>query len=164
MHFENILIIFLFNNQKQIKMKNSSKNTVKNVSAIVSPIETKKEGLKRINFEKFANALDSFEIKEKSSKEHLYIYTDDVIQKGINSDAGKSFRGRMRNKLENLCNAVLIAYKQKNEENLNSAIEKFKSNYLEFYTVNDYSFSSFARTDKNKFIIESAIAIVKETL
>lgn len=164
MHLDNYIINLFFNNQKQIKMKNSSKKTVKTVNAIVSPIEEKSSSLKKINFDKFASDLSGMQFKEKQSRDTLYIYPDTVKIAGINTDAGKSFRGKMRNKLENLCNSICSAYKSKDEEKMIIAIQKFKDNYLEFYAVNDYSYASFSRTDKNRFLIEKTIEIVKDTL
>jgi len=108
--------------------------------------------------------LENVNIKEKKTKEGLYIYPENVILAGINSDTGKSFRGKLRNRLENLCNAVLSAYKSKDAEKLTASIKKFIDNYKENYSKNDFSFESFSRTDKNKFIIERTIEIVKETL
>lgn len=141
-------------------------NKSKTVKAIVPTVKANPNAsaLKEINFDKFAKQLENVNIKEKKSKDSLYIYPESVVIAGINSDSGKSFRGKLRNRLENLCNNILSAYKSKDAEKLNIAIEKFKSNYKENYSKNDYSFESFSRTDKNKFIIEKSIEIVKETL
>jgi hypothetical protein len=148
-------------------MKNSAKQS-KNVIAKANTIETKQSvnaeenRLTEINLSKFADQLQSVELKVKREKETLYKYPDGFSKEDINSDKGKKFRNSLRTKLKSFSNNIFYYAKTQDAEKIKLEIEKFDLFYQANYRINDYTINSITHAEKREKDIELMLMIIKE--
>lgn len=122
--------------------KNSS-----NANAIVKPIakEEKKETIK-INLDKFAKELEGMQLKEKRTRETIYVYPESFTKSDINSEKGKKYRNSIRNNLKRFSNNICIYAKMKDAEKLGNEVKGFEGFYKEKFRLNDFSLSSISQS------------------
>ncbi len=144
-------------------MKNSQK-IEKNVNQVenVKKENLQEKNLTELNLSKFADKLKDVNIKVKNVKETIYRYPEGWTKDRINSDEGKKFRNKLRNRLKSFSNNIFVYTKSNNPEALKKEIDSFDSFYKEFYTLNDYSIRSITNSEKREKDIEFMIEIIKE--
>lgn len=142
------------------------KNTQTKASAKTSTETKKVENLAKFNFDKFADKLANVNLKEKTKRETIYIYPEDMTEADINTDKGKRFRNKLRNEMQRFCNNIFVYAKTKNAESLQSEIEKFKVFYKKNYRINDFSLSSISNTknEAKEANLKIMLEIIKESM
>lgn len=145
----------------------SKKNAQTNVKAIKTTIESKesvnleKNRLTEINLSQFADKLANVELKVKKEKETLYKYPDGWNKEKINSEEGKHFRNKLRNRLKSICNNIFYYAKTQDAENIKLEIEKFDKFYLENYRINDYTVNSITNSKEQEKHVLLTLEIIK---
>lgn len=133
----------------------------KNVIETKESVNVEQNRLTSINLSQFADKLSNVELKEKREKETLYKYPDGWTKEKINSEEGKHFRNKLRNRLKSICNNIFFYAKGENVEMIKLEIQKFDAFYLENYRINDYSVNSITNSKDQKANIELTLAIIK---
>lgn len=145
----------------------SKKNAQTNVKAIKTTIESKesvnleKNRLTEINLSQFADKLANVELKVKKEKETLYKYPEGWTKEKINSEEGKHFRNKLRNRLKSICNNIFYYAKTQDAENIKLEIEKFDKFYLENYRINDYTVNSITNSKEQEKHVLLTLEIIK---
>lgn len=145
----------------------SKKNAQTNVKAIKTTIESKESvnlennRLTSINLSQFADKLANVELKVKKEKETLYTYPEGWTKEKINSEEGKHFRNKLRNKLKSLCNNIFYYAKTENIELIKIEIEKFDTFYKANYRINDYSVNSLTNSKEQEKHVALTLEIIK---
>lgn len=122
------------------KMKTATNNNTKNASAKTTA------NVVNINLSKFADKLKNISVKEKKTKDTIYIYPENFTAKMIGEKEGKQFRNKLRNKMRFFENNIFVAAKQKDNDKLIALVKEFNSFYKANYRVNDYSLSSVSQS------------------
>lgn len=145
-------------------MKNSSKKAIasKNVIETKESVNVNENRLIEINLGKFADKLSNVELKAKKVKETIYNYPEGWTKEKINSDEGKHFRNKLRNKLKSLSNNIFFYAKGNNIEALKKEIQTFDEFYKFNYRVNDYSLHSITNSEKKEKDIAFMLEIINE--
>lgn len=119
----------------------------------------------KINLEKFREILESKpDLKEKKTRETIYIYPDTMASSDINSEKGKKFRNAIRNGLKRHANNIWSFAKTKDLGKLQAEIELFEVFYKEKFKLNDLSLASLTQTTNEVKVkdIATMIDIIKE--
>lgn len=131
---------------KKLIEKTVKTSTVKNATKkdkVAKKIEAVNIGA---TLDKFADKLNNKKIVEKTKKDTIYIYPENLSASDINSEKGKTFRNSLRNKLKRLSNNIFVFAKTKQEEKLISEVKMFNSFYKENYIKNDFTLSSISQS------------------
>lgn len=128
--------------------------------------EKKSANLLEINLAQFANKLQSFEGKEKSKKDNLYIYPDGFTDIQKNNEVGRKFRNQLRRDLYRFANNILIFAKHNRIEDLQKEISAFEIFYKKNYRINDFSIASITNTQKDEKteLLKTMFLIVNEVI
>lgn len=113
---------------------------------------TSKKGekiLASLNLSKYANALSSYSGKEKSKKDTIYVYPENMTELQKSSDDGKRFRNGLRNQILRFANNVLIFAKMNRKADLQIELTKFEIFYKANYRINDFTFASISQSKQD---------------
>lgn len=141
---------------------NKSVNATKNVIETKESVNVEKQRLTSINLAKFADKLSNVELKVKKEKETLYNYPEGWTKEKINSEEGKQFRNKLRNRLKSLCNNIFYYTKTEDQQKLQDEIVKFDEFYKLNYRINDYNANSITNSKDQLQNVELTLLIIKE--
>lgn len=118
-----------------------------------------------VNLAKFAESAAVKNASEKiaNQKTTLYNYPENYTQVMINGGEGKTFRSKLRRKVESFANQIFIALRTKDAEKLQTSISAFEVFYKENYKVNDFSLQSISQKKENTESIVTMLEIIKES-
>jgi len=110
------------------------------------------KGKKEINFD--FNNLDLKNLDKILKDVNPTIKGENFLYKfertNVSKDEKKKLRNKLRNTRDKLLIKVLQSYKAKNNESLKVAINDFNSFYLKEYCLNDYTINSICRDKTNE--------------
>lgn len=148
-------MLYLFNHLKIYQM-----STPKIVST-----ETKKVNeVSKVNLSKFAKQLESKQVKEKSTKDTIYIYPEKMTEAEKSNEVGKKWRNSVRNKIRRFSNQIFVYAKTNNLDALKKEVKDFKTFYKETYRINDFSLGSISQSKNEEKAndIKLMLEIIKE--
>lgn len=117
-----------------------------------------------LNLSKYADKLKTVELKEKKSKDSIYLYPDEFTPALINSDKGKKFRNKIRNSITRFSNNIFVFAKTNQSDKLIAEINLFNEFYKMNFRITDYTVKSISQANNEKTIadIELMLEIVKD--
>jgi hypothetical protein len=135
-------------NDSATKVENVKKELPVKKEKVVKEKKTpvKKEVLK-LNLSSIKDKLQNVTLTETKKRETIYIYPENINSEALrNGKLGKAFRNKQRSKIENFVNNIRVFTKYDRHEDLINEIKNFKSNYKEFYRINDFTVNSISQS------------------
>lgn len=150
-----------------IKMSSKNQNVRIKKNAIVKKKENASpasSSIASINLSKFADQLSLIALKEKKSKDHIYLYPEGFSKEDLSGEKGKKFRNSIRNKMKTFSNNILLYAKMNRIEDLEKEIASFLPFYKEKFRINDLSIASISSSQDESKIgnFSLMLSIIKE--
>ena len=135
--------------------------------ALNEALNVKEEDLNSlINEGNINEVLKKFSLKSKGNKgsKESTLYKDAIYMQ-LNAKERKSLRMKVRRQRNNFAKHIIKAFKEKQNEELNTLIKDFNLFYKTFYKVNDLSFHSLSakNNDEDTYeLINDMINVIKK--
>lgn len=131
------------------KIKNANASTSK-AATVKTKSTIDKKKVEVINLQstlnKFADKVKDMKINEKTKKDTIYLYPENLTANEINSEKGKTFRNSLRNKLKRFENNIFVFTKTQNTESLQKEVKLFNDFYKTNYQRNDFTLQSLSQS------------------
>lgn len=131
------------------KIKNANASTSK-AATVKTKSTIDKKKVEVINLQstlnKFADKVKDMKINEKTKKDTIYLYPENLTANEINSEKGKTFRNSLRNKLKRFENNIFVFTKTQNTESLQKEVKLFNDFYKTNYQRNDFTLASLSQS------------------